>query len=204
MVSGKILRFDKKTLDSTGLFLTVFRTACERGYGKPDSARFQKEGYIFGVSGAAALYSRKMLDEIRLGSEYFDNAFGFFYEDLDIAWRGKNFGWRGYYVSSAIVYHLRGGTARSCEGRGNNKIARRYLNNELYFNLLKNRYLAIIKNDSLPGFLVNFIFILLYDIASWGTVILFRPQLIKKLSSIKAQVVLAFRKRKILLKKRKK
>lgn len=36
MVSGKILRFDKMTLDSTGLFLTVFRTPRERGHGKPD------------------------------------------------------------------------------------------------------------------------------------------------------------------------
>jgi GT2 family glycosyltransferase len=65
MVSGKILRFDKKTLDSTGLYLSLWKTAKERGYGRQDGPGFDNEGFIFGVNGAAAFYRRKMLEDIR-------------------------------------------------------------------------------------------------------------------------------------------
>ncbi len=36
MVSGKILRSDRKTIDSRGLFLSLWRAAKERGYGLED------------------------------------------------------------------------------------------------------------------------------------------------------------------------
>lgn len=50
MVSGKILRKDNLTLDSTGLFLSFWRTAKERGYGLPDRGQYEKSGFVFGVS----------------------------------------------------------------------------------------------------------------------------------------------------------
>jgi GT2 family glycosyltransferase len=201
MVSGKVLRFDKRTLDSTGLFLTVFRTPRERGYGKSDTGKFEKEEYVFGVGGAVAFYRRSMLEGLKVGAEYFDPDFGYFYEDLDIAWRAENSGWKGYYIPRAVAYHLRGGTARPQVGRGK-RMARRYLSEALHYDLLKNRYLAIIKNDSLPGFLLNLPFIVLYDIASWGFVLLFRPQLIKMVFSKRIPFTAAFRKRKILRSKK--
>ena len=52
MVSGKILREGGNTIDSSGLFLTIFRTARERGYNKADKGQFNKQDHIFGVSGA--------------------------------------------------------------------------------------------------------------------------------------------------------
>jgi len=50
------------------------------------------------------------------GSEYFDADFRFFYEDLDVAWRAHNLGWKSYYIPAAIAYHIRGGTARKDKG----------------------------------------------------------------------------------------
>ena len=197
MVSGKIMRFDRKTLDSTGLFLTIFRTARERGYGKSDAGKFEQEGYVFGVGGAVAFYRRSMLEDLKVDAEYFDNDFGYFYEDLDIAWRAENSGWKGYYIPRAVAYHIRGGTARPRVGRGR-RMARRYLSEALHYDLLKNRYLTVIKNDSLPRFLLNLPFIVLYDIASWGFVLLFRPKLIKMVFSKRIPFATAFRKRKIL------
>ena len=78
MVSGKILRSDKKTIDSTGLFLSCFRTAKERGYNLKDKGQFEQEGYVFGVGGAAGFYRREMLEDIREGQDYFDSNFHFF------------------------------------------------------------------------------------------------------------------------------
>lgn len=75
MVSGKILRMDGLTLDSTGLFLSFWYSAKERGYGQIDVGRFEKSGFIFGVSGAAAFYRKKMLEDIKEGEDYFDPGF---------------------------------------------------------------------------------------------------------------------------------
>ena len=180
MVSGKILRANGKTIDSTGLFLSIWRTAKERGYGLPDTGKFEQEEYIFGVNGAVAFYRRKMLDELRINSEYFDSDFHIFYEDLDIAWRAQRAGWKGYYISQAIAYHTRGGTVRAAEGIGK-RFARHYLDDGLCVDLIKNRWLAIIKNETLPGFLSSWPFIVLYDCAMGVYLLFFRPQVVKKL-----------------------
>jgi len=178
MVSGKILRREGKIIDSTGLFLSFWRTAKERGYGSNDKGQFQKEGYVFGVNGAVAFYRRKMLEEIKIGQEYFDTDYRFFYEDLDVAWRAQRFGWKGYYVPSATAYHVRGGTAR--ENSGIDKpYARRFLNDGLEMDLIKNRYLTVIKNESGLNFLLHLPAIVLYDLIIWSYILFFRPRVIK-------------------------
>lgn len=178
MVSGKILRYDGKTIDSTGLFLSPWRTAKERGYGTKDTGQFTREGYIFGVNGAVAFYRRKMIEEVKEGADYFDSSFSFFYEDLDLAWRAVCVGWKGYYIPQALAYHLRGGTARSSSGI-NKPFARRYLNDKLHADLIKNRYLTIIKNEKCLDFFLRLPFILAYDLAAWAYVLFSRPHQIK-------------------------
>ncbi len=180
MVSGKILRADGKTIDSTGLFLSIWRTAKERGYGLPDTGRFEQEEYIFGVNGAVAFYRRKMLDELRINAEYFDPDFHIFYEDLDIAWRAQRAGWKAYYIPQAIAYHARGATVRAAMGIGK-RFARHYLDDGLCADLIKNRWLAIIKNETWAGFLSFWPFIVLYDYVMGVYLIFFRPQTLKKL-----------------------
>ncbi len=178
MVSGKLLRRDKKTFDSTGLFLSVWRTAKERGYGKIDLGQYEKNGYIFGVSGSVAFFRRQMLEDIKNDGDYFDSSFGMFYEDLDLAWRANVIGWKGYYISSAIAYHVRGGSFRPDSGI-DKATARKYLNDQLLYDLIKNRYLTILKNETLFSFLLYFIPISIYDLCVWIHVIFFRPRVIK-------------------------
>lgn len=201
MVGGKILRLDKATIDSTGLFLTPWRTAKERGYGNKDRAQFDCPGYIFGVSGAAAFYRREMLKNIKIGSDYFDSDFRMFYEDLDIAWRGNLFAWRAYYIPAAVAYHIRGGTVR--RGLGINRpLARRYLDPELHLDLIKNRYLSIAKNESVLSFLIHLPFIFLYDLLILGYVLFFRPFLLIRLPLNLKYLKSALNKRRIIKNKR--
>lgn len=193
MVSGKILRSDGKTVDSTGLFLTFWRTAKERGYGRKYLGQFEKPGYVFGVNGAAAFYRKKMLDEIK-EKNYFDSDFRFFYEDLDIAWRARHSGWRGYYIPSAVCYHLRGGTVRMKNGI-DKPFARRYLNDNLHADLIKNRYLTIIKNEPCLSFLVHLPAVLLYDCIIMGYLLLFKRRLLKSLFLNLKYLISAIKKR---------
>ncbi len=199
MVSGKIMRPDRQVLDSAGLFLSVWRTAKERGYGLPDRGQFESPGYIFGVTGAAAFYRKQMLEEAKIGAEYLDADFRFFYEDLDIAWRAHKLGWKGYYINSALAYHVRGGTARQEKGV-NKRGARCYINDGLLFDLVKNRYLAIVKNESILSFLLHLPFIALYDVFAWGYVLFFRFPVAKRLLSGNFPLQAAFRKRAMLRK----
>jgi len=177
MVSGKILRSDGKTIDSTGLFLSIWRTAKERGYGLRDIGRYEREEYIFGVNGAAAFYRRRMLEDIKIDTDYFDTDYRIFYEDLDIAWRAQNSGWKAYYIPEAIAYHARGATVRKSLGIGK-PYARKYLSSDLHSGLIKNRYLTLIKNESYLDFLLHLPFILSYDILVWIYILFFRPNLI--------------------------
>lgn len=178
IVSGKILRKDKKTLDSTGLLLSIWRTAKERGYGRPDLGQFEKRCFVFGVSGAAAFYRKEMLEEIKEKGGYFDPGFRMFYEDLDLSWRAQKHGWLAYYAPTAVAYHVRGGSFRPDSGI-DKAIARRYLSDELQCDLIKNRYLTILKNETFFNFFLHLVPMLIYDLCAWTYLLCFRPRVIK-------------------------
>jgi len=166
MVSGKILRPDKKTIDTTGLFLGRSRKPVERGFNQLDKGQYDKEGYVFGVSGCAAFYRREMLEDIKDSNGYFDERYGMFYEDLDLAWRANKNGWKGYYTPRAIAYHQRGASCRTIKPKIGflKQYAFACLNDELKFRLIRNRHRTILKNDSLGGFIFNLPFILAYEL----------------------------------------
>lgn len=198
MVSGCIMRQDKKTLDTTGLFLARSRKPLERGYGRRYKDRHKTAGYIFGSGGAAPLYRRKMLEDIKLGSEYFDENYHMFYEDLDISWRAQNRGWKGYYTPFALAYHLRGGTAG--QNRPRLLFLQKYnfarLPGRLKSHLVKNRYMTIIKNDHLTHLLLNLPWVLGYEIKLWLYLILFEPAVVLRIFKERGFVKLAWEKRK--------
>jgi GT2 family glycosyltransferase len=164
MVSGKILRFDRTTVDSTGQFLARSRKTIERGYGQKDEGRFEREGFVFSVCGAAAFYSKQMIDEISYkNKELFDEDFFSFHEDIDVGWRANLMGWRGYYTPEALAYHFRGGTGSHSGEKRSFQIAGRC--RYLKYHIVKNRYLSMIKNDTLSSYLFNFPFIAARDAA---------------------------------------
>jgi len=173
MVSGKILRIDKKTIDSTGLFVGRNRKAIERGYDREDKGQYDKPGYVFGVSGACAFFRRKMLAEIKDKHGYFDERFGAYYEDLDLCWRANKKGWKAYYDPKAVAYHARGGTAAGRDNRGKALIFP-YISRDLKKRYIVNKYRCIVKNDSIFGFLANLPFILWHDIKILGYLAIFR------------------------------
>lgn len=163
MVSGKILRFDRRTVDSAGQFLARNRRTLERGYGQPDGPRFGREGPVFSVCGAAAFYRREMVDDIAPEGRLFDPGFFSFHEDLDVGWRAQNAGWRAWYRPTAVAYHFRGGSG---EHHGifsrTFQIARRPP--EVVRHIVLNRYRSIIRNDRLAHYLRDAPAILLRDV----------------------------------------
>ena len=113
--TGKLLLFkdgkESNLIDSTGLFLKKRLSAYDRGNLEIDNGQFDRMDYPFAACGAAALFRRKMLEDTKVGKEYFDEDFFAYYEDLDLGWRAQLQRWKCLYVSSAVAYHLRGGSA---------------------------------------------------------------------------------------------
>ena len=139
-VTGKLLRpargGEVALLDSTGHVLHRNRVAANRGENEPDHGQYDSAGEVFGVCAAAALYRRAMLDDVRLGNEYFDSTFFAYLEDVDLDWRARLRGWKAYYVPAAIAEHERG-------HRGE-----RWRQSVLEIrHSLKNRYLMMLRND---------------------------------------------------------
>jgi len=106
MFQPKILRIDKKTIYSCGIYLTKLKRFYDLGQDKPDNGKFDKPRYIFGACSAATIYKRKMLEDIKEDTGYFDERFFFLVEDVDLAWRAQKRGWKAIFCPEAICYHL--------------------------------------------------------------------------------------------------
>lgn len=149
MLGGKMLRMDGKTIDSTGLILSKSRRFYDRGGGEIDIGQYDEISEVFGICAGAALYKRKMLDEIKIDGLYFDDDFFFLGEDFDVAWRAQLYGWKALYIPTAKCLHLRGSSQHQSKFK-------QYLS-------FKNRYLLMIKNDSLLNILMALPRLLVYD-----------------------------------------
>jgi GT2 family glycosyltransferase len=62
-----------------------------------------QKGLVLGASGAAAIYRKKMIEEIGA----FEESFFAYHEESDLYFRAFFAGWKCVYVPSAIVYHKR-------------------------------------------------------------------------------------------------
>lgn len=102
-----LLKSSPDTVDSTGLVMNGIWRAVDRGAGEP-ATRWRESGEVFGVSGAAAMYKRAMIEEISVYGEFFDEDFFAYKEDVDVAWRANLLGWKAYYCADASATHARG------------------------------------------------------------------------------------------------
>src|SRR5208283_1670990 len=108
----------------------------DRGAGQVDDGQYERCEYVFGATGAAALYRRDMIDHISIDGEFYDHDFFVYREDADVAWRAQLFGWTCLYVPFAQGYHVR--TVRPA----NRKNVAPFIN----MHSVKNRFLLRIKN----------------------------------------------------------
>lgn len=113
-VSGKLLAMgsdfsipSRPIFDSTGIYMTPALRHFDRGSKQPDEGQYDTFEYVFGVTGAAALYRRKMIADISIQNEFFDTDFFAYREDADVAWRAQLLGWKCLYTPLAVAFHVR-------------------------------------------------------------------------------------------------
>jgi GT2 family glycosyltransferase len=108
MVAAKMLNFyEKGRIDSVGVRIAPNGMGQNIGVGEQDCGQYDIASDVFGPCAGAALYRRAMLEEVG----FFDPAFFAYYEDLDLAWRGRLAGWRAATAPEAVVYHVHSATS---------------------------------------------------------------------------------------------
>jgi GT2 family glycosyltransferase len=128
----------ERLIDSTGIFFTPSMRHFDRGWHEPDRGAYDRSEYVFGACAAAALYRRKMIDDISIGGHFFDPHFFAYREDADVAWRAQLLGWRCIYTPDALGWHVRTVTP------GNRRTVPPLVN----MHSVKNRFLMRIKNST--------------------------------------------------------
>jgi GT2 family glycosyltransferase len=90
-----------RVIDSAGDRYYVGGIAGKRGHGRPLSLAFLQPGRVFGTSASAGFYRRAALERVGL----FPEAFGSYFEDVDLAFRLQHAGYGALYEPASRVLH---------------------------------------------------------------------------------------------------
>ena len=160
LLSPLILRFDKHTVDSAGQSCSKSLHPVEIGFNQPLDQVDITEKTIFSVCGAATIFRKHALEELKVQlnedpeGDYYDEDFFIFWEDFDIGWRARLLGMKTLFCPEARVYHYRSATLeRNAWARFSLAMARPAF---IKYHLVKNRYLALIKNFRFRQFFYYF------------------------------------------------
>jgi GT2 family glycosyltransferase len=144
-VCGKLLSIGpgfqplaERRIDSTGIFFTPTMRHFDRGWHELDCGAYDQSEYVFGACAAAALYRRRMIEDVSIGGSFFDPDFFAYREDADVAWRAQLLGWRCIYAPLATGWHVR----TMIPGH------RRSVAPIINMHSVKNRFLMRIKNST--------------------------------------------------------
>ena len=143
---------DRDRLDDAGNYYCALGWSFARGRGR-DIHTFEKEEKVFAACAGAAIYRKKILEQIGL----FDEEHFAYLEDVDIGYRARIYGYENWYAPEAVVYHVGSGTS----GSRYNQFKTRYSSRNNVYLVYKNMpFLQILLN--LPflaaGFAIKFLF----------------------------------------------
>ena len=151
--AAKMVQYhDRDKLDDAGNYYCALGWSFARGKGK-DVHTYEKEEQVFAVCGGAAIYRKKILDQIGL----FDEEHFAYLEDTDIGYRARIYGYENWYAPKAVVYHVGSGTS----GSRYNQFKTRYSS--------RNNVYLVYKNMPLLQLILNLQFL----VVGFGTKLLF-------------------------------
>ncbi len=178
-VCGKLLRWNPgaspertNVIDSTGIYFLRNLRHLDRGSGQIDRGQYEAPEYVFGATGAAALYRRTMVEDVSVGGEFFDEDFFAYREDADVAWRAQLMGWSCVYTPKAVAWHVRRVTPERFE----------HLPDEINRHSIKNRFLMRAKNISRDLYLRLLMPVTARDLLIFSYSLLFNRRLLSGLT----------------------
>jgi GT2 family glycosyltransferase len=179
-------------IDSTGIFFTPAMRHFDRGWHERDGESWDTKEYVFGASAAAALFRRRMIEDVAVEGDFFDPDFFVYREDADVAWRAQLLGWRCIYTPSAVAHHVRTVTPAN----------RRSLPAVVNMHSVKNRFLMRVKNTT-PGVARRcWLPMLARDVVVLGGSLVWEPSSMKALWNVARCLPRAIRQRREIMRRR--
>ena len=200
-ITPRLMRwdFDKKEftnqIDSLGLKVFRNRRVVEKGQGEEwtDNDGDQE---IFGVSGACALFRRKVIDTVGAycctpshNGCIFDESYFMYKEDVDLAFRLRSAGYSAYLVADAVAYHDRTAVGEAYINTPLHEdiaAAKNKKNQSFYirYHAYKNHLMTLYKNEYWRNLLLDFPWIFWYELKKFGYFLLFDRAVLKGLKEI--------------------
>ena len=152
---------------------------------------------VFGISGALPMFRVAALEVVAFeDGSFFDSSYSSYKEDVDLAYRLRIAGFTSYVLLGSVAYHDR--SAAGLERVGdlvaaqNKKIQSAWVKQHSY----KNHLMTLYKNEYGQNFILDFLFILWYELKKFVYFLLFDRSVLKG-------IVELYRMRKELVHKRK-
>lgn len=197
MINDECRIEDSKTdkIDSLGLKVFRNRRVIEKYTGKewkrikPKmmlSHRAKGEALeVFGVSGALPMLKVSALDAVKFSEGIFlDESYHSYKEDVDLAFRLQSAGYKAFVLLDAVAYHDR--SAKGIEDKSDLDAARnkKKQSDFVKYHSYKNHLVTLYKNEYRQNFLLDFPWIVWYELKKFIWLLLFNRKVLKGLSEI--------------------
>jgi GT2 family glycosyltransferase len=214
-ITGKILKFKihagnevEKTniIDSLGLAIFKSHRVVERGGEEEDRGQYDRNEKVFGVSGAAPVFRRKALEDVKCQmsnvkcQNYFDRDFFAYKEDVDLSFRLNHAGWQCWYVAQVLAFHDRWERGSGQNEKKGEILARRRKKSKLV-NYLSywNHLMMLFKNEFAANLIIYFLWIFWYEFRKFVYILFFETKNIRGFIDFITFLPLTFKKRRDIL-----
>ncbi len=140
---------------------------------------------VFGVSGALPMYRRSALETVQFSDKtFFDESYQSYKEDIDLAYRLRIAGFTSYVLLDSIAYHDR--TAAGLERVGDRISAKNKKKQPEWVRLhsYKNHLATIYKNEYWQNFILDFPWIMWYELKKLAYFTLFDRTVLSGFSAL--------------------
>lgn len=185
-VSPRLMKWDFSNnfftdkIDSLGLKVYKNRRVVDWMQGEEWKEANDQVTEVFGVSGTMPMFRHNVIDNLTFANHnIFDENYGSYKEDVDLAFRIRSYGYRSFVLLDAVAYHDRSSNFDSSiikNKKGQSKGVK--------YNSYKNHLMTIYKNEYWQNFVLDFPWILWYEIKKFIWLLLFNPSALKGLKDI--------------------
>lgn len=140
---------------------------------------------VFGVSGTLPCFRRSMIEAVCFpNGTFFDESYHSYKEDVDLAWRLRSGGYKAYVLLETVAYHDRSAagpaTTDDRAARENKKTQSEWVKYHSY----QNHLMTLYKNEYGQNFLIDFPFIVWYELKKFGYFLVFDRAVLKGLAKV--------------------
>ncbi len=195
-------------IDTCGFKLFRSRRVINIGQGEEDRGQYDDNGTeayeIFGVEGAAPIFRRSTLEDIRIEGYFADPDYFWYGDDFDFAWRMRLFGWQQKFSPRVVAYHDRSTTKairKKIFGLGEFITLRQQIPIRKRALDYRNKIFTFIKNDHVSNVLRDLLPILAYQIPLLGYYLVFETRILLIVPTIIRYLPRMIRRRREIMKK---